>query len=536
MRRAFQAALPAEVPYSSETSAKGSVQLTGNIDRKRISESLERKKKPAVRPSEKLKRGSDFVIEDVEDTYSGAPGGLRRLPEALEIVKPAEIEREDTTDVIRQRITEEPTVQPGPIERRRITEDQPRKSKRVRGNVVATLAGSLASRSRGLRQTQKVWLSLVTGISIVLIVLLLMPRVLGYSFFPSGFPVLGTPPVATIYVTLQTRNLQDSFLLTASPQVKQPDVVAHTIPGRVLQQSASTSGSAVATGNQSSAGTRASGILTIINGSNKTVTVPVHQSILASSGIRLETLELVSVSPHDRNDVRAQAITPGIAGNIAAHAADGSCCSTGVQVRNSAPFTGGTDPQGARIVLQSDIDKLKASLISKLEQSLQQQLKQQLQKDELMGGTPELKTEASPDHQAGDVADQVSMTVTINASVGAYKRTDATSLAGQLLRAQAIQSLESSYQLQGELAIGQPNAQSGKDGVVYVNINAKGTWGYILNEQTRASWLQSIRGSTSDAALAYLSARPGIASVQITLPFGADHLPASTNDIRIVVV
>ncbi|HEV7234877.1 MAG TPA: hypothetical protein VGN15_01770, partial [Ktedonobacteraceae bacterium] len=46
-------------------------------------------------------------------------------------------------------------------------------------------------------------------------------------------------------------------------------------------------------------------------------------------------------------------------------------------------------------------------------------------------------------------------------------------------------------------------------------------------------WKQSIKGATSEAALAYLNEQPGIAAVQIHLPFGADHIPTTIDQIKI---
>jgi hypothetical protein len=80
------------------------------------------------------------------------------------------------------------------------------------------------------------------------------------------------------------------------------------------------------------------------------------------------------------------------------------------------------------------------------------------------------------------------------------------------------------------------SAQAGKNGVAYVSVSAKNTWVYLLSPQQISAWQQSIKGATSAAALAYLNAQPGVATVQINLPFGADHLPGSIDDIKIVTV
>ncbi|MBV9020362.1 MAG: hypothetical protein JOZ71_06570, partial [Ktedonobacteraceae bacterium] len=59
---------------------------------------------------------------------------------------------------------------------------------------------------------------------------------------------------------------------------------------------------------------------------------------------------------------------------------------------------------------------------------------------------------------------------------------------------------------------------------------------YTLTPQQANQWRQSIKGASSAAAQAYLHDQPGVATVRIHLPFGADHLPASVDDIQIVLV
>jgi hypothetical protein len=62
-----------------------------------------------------------------------------------------------------------------------------------------------------------------------------------------------------------------------------------------------------------------------------------------------------------------------------------------------------------------------------------------------------------------------------------------------------------------------------------------GSWLYSLSPQQINTWPQYIKGSTSAAALAYLDTQPGVAGVEIHLPFGTDHLPSAANEIRIVL-
>ncbi len=109
-------------------------------------------------------------------------------------------------------------------------------------------------------------------------------------------------------------------------------------------------------------------------------------------------------------------------------------------------------------------------------------------------------------------------------------------VAAQLLTKQA-QTLGPGYHLQGTPSVAAPHVDvQGKDGVVYLNVTVHETWAYVFSNDQKSQWRQAIKGATSAAAIAYLSTQEGIASVQVHLPFQADHFPTTTNDITIDIV
>lgn len=463
----------------------------------------------------------EIEIEDAEDIFTAPPVVPRRhIPEPLEMPEPMnegaartddgsvpvavrESQIRDTRG--RQRITEEPL--PGTTVRLR------RSGKARAGLVVAII------------------------VPLILIGLLLMPHVLGFSFFPSGFPLLGTPPIATVYITLQNRSIRDTYLLTASPQVKQADLVAHTIPDRILQQNASASSTAQVGGAKNIAGAQAHGTLNFINAGDKAITLPISLILTTPSGVRIQLRQGAEVPPNGgRVNVPAVAVDPGVAGNIPAHSIDGPCCNDSLMVRNQAAFNGGVDAQTIHIVSQADLDNAQNTQAARLEQGIEQQFQSMLQPGEVLASQPTYKVTTTSDKHVGDQAEQVKVNVSVSGSAVAYNRAQAVQTASQLLRAQAIQTLDSNYQQQGDLVTSQPTVQPGKDGVIYVSITVSGVWAYNLSPQITGQWRQSIRGATSAAALAYLNSRPGIASVQINLPFGTDHLPDTIDNIQVVAV
>ncbi|GAC1614962.1 MAG: hypothetical protein NVS4B11_01150 [Ktedonobacteraceae bacterium] len=425
-------------------------------------------------------------------------------------------ERHERQD--KPRITEEAIK--NPKEKQRITEEPSPLRRKRRGANVPLLA--------------------TMAVPTVLLLLLLMPHVLGISFFPSGFPLFGTPPVATVFVTPQTKPLQATYVLTASPRTTTPDLITRTIPDRILQSAASASSTVPTTGTKSIAGVQAQGVVEFFNSSKTPFVAPMI--LTSASGIRVQLAQTVSVPPRQKGQDGeasgpASAVNDGANGNIAAHTLDGTCCGNGISVKNIEAFSGGVDAQVLHIVAQADLDGVQKTLMPKLQQQVAQKLQHLLPSDETTAGEPVYNTTISSSDTVGTQVDQVQVQVSVSGSLPSYSRNVMNHVATQLLDKQALQTLGSSYQLQGTLSIAPPHVDvHGKDGLVYLNVAVHGTWIYVFSTQQTSQWRQIIKGATSAAALAYLNTQEGVASVQIHLPFQADHFPTVNNEITIVVV
>jgi hypothetical protein len=424
----------------------------------------------------------------------------------------------------------------------RVARGQQRTTENVRYRQRITEEPAPVKRRKGKRARPTIPIMAAMVVPVVLLILLLMPRALGISFFPSGFPLFGTPPVATIYVTAQSKTLQDRYVLTASPQVQAPDLTTHTIPDRVVQNTAAAGTSVQTTGNKTVAGVQARGVVFFLNNSDTPITIPAQTELMTAGGVQVQTVQDVQVPPHQngqngRASVPAIAVTPGVVGDIAAHTLDGPCCSDGITVRNFDPFSGGVDPQSVRVVAQADVDGVRNALAPKLEQQVLQQLQHQLASGEIMVGKPTYAVSASASSPVGSQATQVQIMINVTGSATVYNRDVAEHTAAQLLSQQATQTLGNGYQLRGLPTVTtSPAIQTGKNGIIYLSLSVRGLWVYALSSQQMSQWPQSIKGATSAAALAYLNAQPGVAGVEIHLPFGADHLPTDITEIKIVLV
>lgn len=474
-------------------------------------------KRPAPAQSARLDQPPKRVVSTAldppfaavrEDVPVPQPRRLRNAAPAPIIVR----EREKHE---RQRTTE--NVKPKP----RITEE-PVKRQRKRPVVPIVMA---------------------TIVPVILLILLVMPRVLGVSFFPSGFPIFGTPPVATVFVTPQSKTLQDKYVLTASTAVKEPDLTTRTIPARAATDALSASSVVATTDTKTIPGNKAQGRVMFVNTTHEPVTVPAQLLLTSNAGVQIEVTQSVQVPQHAHNQdgvatAPAIAVNPGVVGNIPAHSLDGPCCSNGVSVSNNDGFSGGVDVQTQHLVAQADLDAVKKTLTNKLQVQISQQLQKQLATNEVMTGQVQYDpAKVTSDTPVGAQADKVTVTVSESGSVTIYNSNVASRTAAQLLSKVALDTLGNGYQMQGTPAIATPRVvESGRPGVVYVSVSVHAVWMYALSSDQLNQWRQSIRGATSDVALAYLNNQSGITRVQIHLPFGADHLPTSTDDIQFIVV
>jgi hypothetical protein len=296
------------------------------------------------------------------------------------------------------------------------------------------------------------------------------------------------------------------------------------------------------TGALSRAGTQAYGIVLFTNSTSQSVAIPAQLILTTSSGIRFQTTQAVEVPPHHagedgKSSVPTQAINPGAAGNIPAHALDGTCCKNGISVTNPAPFSGGTDTQMLHTLSQTDVESAKNMLIAKLQPQLALQLQKKLSNDDIMAVQPMYVVTVSPSSPVGTPIDQVQVAITLQGTVVVYSHKVVNQTIAQLLNREAMKILGNSYHLQGTPSIAAPHiVQQGKGGLIYLNVSAQGLWVYLLSVEQLHQWRQSIKGATSAAALAYLTTQPGVGTVQLRLPLGTDHLPSSEDDINIVQV
>lgn len=381
-----------------------------------------------------------------------------------------------------------------------------------------------------------------TLVPVILLVALLLPRLLGVSLFPAGFPLVGASPVATVTVTVKSQPVQDTYLLMADSNITKPDATTRAIPDRLLTAGASGSRVVSTTGTQTIPGTQARGTLFFDNSSHQSFILQSGTQFMASDSVQVVLAQAVTIPPRQDGvdgtiSAPALAAAAGAAGNIGAGALASTCCNNQVVVSNSQAFTGGTNPRTAHIVTQADLNSAQNALTPGLEKETLQKIQRQFAASEVRAGSPVFSVVSSSDQPVGARSNTVTVQVSVTATEIVYNAQAARQMALQLLGEKAAQNPGDNYRPNSPPVVATPvvTAQE-KNGAIYLSVSVHGVWFYQISQQQIDLWRQSIKGATSQLAQAFMKQQPGVASVTIQLPFGADHLPSALDQIQIVLV
>lgn len=212
----------------------------------------------------------------------------------------------------------------------------------------------------------------------------------------------------------------------------------------------------------------------------------------------------------------------------------GSCPGYCWAVFNNGAFTGGTDPQPYTIVAQSDIDN---ALNSINQPDAQQVLQGEIHSNERLVGTPSCKSNVQSNHQAGDQAASVTVTVSYTCTGEVYDQDGALAAATQWLKDDAARSPGAGYVLAGRVKINSIQAQivDANQGTISLLLNAEGIWVFQFNNDQKAQLAQLLAGKSKSDAQALLQHQQGVKQFDIQFS-GTDTLfPHDPGQITIVV-
>jgi hypothetical protein len=334
------------------------------------------------------------------------------------------------------------------------------------------------------------------------------------------------PPIATIILIPQSQTIA----LNATVQL-----------GRILPPTTLSQEKIVPTTGHGHQDARAAqGTITFYNGQLSQQFVPAGTVLTASSGVQVITDQDAAIPAADLTanppvigevTVSAHAVHQGSAGNIQAYSINEPCCSS-VVAKNTQDFSGGADERDFQTVTQADIANAAAPLKTTLAQSMQGALTGQTKSNEALV-TPTCTPKISADHQIGQEATQVKVTLTETCGGVAYDTQELENKATQLLTTQAIKKLGSGYSLLGDAQVTTNTATVTGTHPTFA-FSCTGVWVYALSDQEQASIKKMIAGKTTQDALHLLESQPGIERVSTSWDENT-KLPKDTQNIHLVI-
>jgi len=333
------------------------------------------------------------------------------------------------------------------------------------------------------------------------------------------------PPIATIILIPKSQTIS----LNATVQLGQ------VIPPTTLSQEKTVP----TTGKGHQDAKAATGSVTFYNGQFTQVTVPAGTPLAGSDSVQVVTDEdavIPAASPNPpvfgQVTVSAHVTTTGSQGNIAAYDINQTCCATSILVKNTAPFSGGQDARDFQTVTKQDIANAAASLKTTLAQSMQGALTGQVKTGEALV-TPTCTPKVSTDHQIGEEATQVKVTLSETCSGVVYTTLDLESKATQLLTAQVIKKLGTGYSLLGDVQVTTTAATVTASHPI-IAFSCNGVWVYALSDKAQEHIKDLIKGKTTQDALHLLASQPGIERVSTSWDINT-KLPKDTQNIHLVI-
>jgi serine/threonine protein kinase len=319
----------------------------------------------------------------------------------------------------------------------------------------------------------------------------------------------------TVTITPNSFDLGNTFEISAVASA--PDPNKQEIALRFLTATSVQASKTVPATGTSLPGTRATGAVTFLNTSNSDKTFG-SVILQGASGVPVTFNGPITVpSIPGSVTVTGFAVNVGSSGNIGAFDISGSCCASGITVRNGA-FSGGRDPIQGMVVQHSDIDGATRALTASLAPQTQTALQKQVRSGEqVLAHTLQCKNSTdTTNHAAGDRASSVTVTVAITCQEEVYDRQAALTMAKNLLKAKVAKDKLFNYVLMGNMLAEITNVTDRDTrGTVVISVRSEGEWVYQFNQFMQRGFAKHIAHMSKQSAWRYLSSQPGVKAVNI---------------------
>jgi hypothetical protein len=311
--------------------------------------------------------------------------------------------------------------------------------------------------------------------------------------------------------------------------------IGRLIPPITLSQAATTK----TTGRGHEDAKQARGFITLYNGQFTAQTVPAGTVLTGADGIQIVTdqdalIPAGNPPSYGHVSIAAHALQAGRQGNMQAYDITAACCFASVLAKNPEPFTGGADERDYQTVAKADIDNAARPLKTSLSESIKGAFQGQLKPGEHVETLP-CSPAVSPDHQIGDEATTVTVTVSATCRAAAYNTDALSAKAQELLSRLAANKAGTRYRLFGQAHVTLTQASVDQQKNVVLSIIAQGTFVSVLSYPELEHLKQRIAGKTAHGALLLLKQTPGIQDAYIMGRDGTTTLPRNASLIQFIL-
>jgi hypothetical protein len=316
------------------------------------------------------------------------------------------------------------------------------------------------------------------------------------------------------------------------------------VPGRsVAPLTLSQSTSIATTGKRHQKATRAHGTIRLYNGLLSGQTIAAGTMLTGRDGVQVVTDQPASLPAaipplEGQVTISAHARIPGAQGNIQAFDINQACCAPSVLAKNTQAFTEGQSARAYLVVTKADMQNAVASLQATLAQSEQAALQAQLKPGETLI-MPPCSQQIQSDHQVGEEANEVTLTVAETCSAVASDTQALHQQATQMLTQEAVKRFGTGYRLLGDIAIQVAHATitDYTREMATIAMNLAATFVYQLTPGERQHLSGLIAGQSTQHAMTTLLQVPGIQGVHINSTDSAHQtLPADPTHIQIILL
>jgi hypothetical protein len=272
-----------------------------------------------------------------------------------------------------------------------------------------------------------------------------------FLFLAAGVLIL--VPSATVTLRPVSEAVSETLQVQANPEIEQIDYQTGEIPARVVEVEVEATDHISTMTKRDAADARATGTVIFVNKIDEPVEIPLGTVVGTSAGtnIRFTTIETATLpaAVGGTAETGIVSVEPGPSGNVDAFMVNTIEGPLALQVRvvNDKPTDGGNMKQ-VGVVTQGDKDRLKASLLQKLQQEAYNKILEELKEQEFVPPESLVVEVVSEtyDEFVGEEADVLGMKMVVSASGTAIGGQDANALVYRLLEARVREG----YQLTAE--------------------------------------------------------------------------------------